>query len=367
MPDVQNLSPLIFEPIYKEKIWGGQGLRLKLDKNIPQNRPVGESWELSGLSGNESVVMRGPLSGKKLSEVFNAGQNINGKNAAFPLLYKFIDANRDLSIQVHPGYNNTLKSPVSGDSKTECWYIIDAKPGTRVICGFKKGVKLQDVNDACETGNLPDLCNYIPISSGDVVFVPAGVIHGTFANTLIYEVQQSSDAIFRMFDWNRVDDNGQPRPLHAKEAMNALDMTYHEYHVIEPVKMDDIGAYHAIRVACRYFAVEEYRCAGPTSLELPARKTFQVITVLNGSICFSGESQAASFVKGETVFVPVSTHAYEINTEANTQFLLSYTPELVSDIISPLLRSGASKDAIVQLGGNPSSSDLRIPLESFRS
>jgi mannose-6-phosphate isomerase len=371
MPCDHGFPPLTFTPIFKEKIWGGQSLRLKLDKNIPRDLPIGESWELSGVPGDESKVLRGPFAGQTLSAIVDReGARLLGNirhGASFPLLYKFIDANDDLSIQLHPNDQQARTLGLGDGGKTECWYIIDALPETRVLCGFKEGVGPEDVKAALDAKQLPKVCNFIPVSPGDVVFVPAGTVHATLANTVLYEVQQTSDVTFRLYDWDRVDAQGKPRRLHIAEALNVLDMTFHRRHVIDPVAINDSGVFHAMRIACRYFAMEEYRCEEPARWDLPLKKSFQVITVLSGSLRVYPGPDEYHFVKGETILLPACSDRISIRAEARTRMLVSYVPDLVSDIISPLLRIGVSRDSIEALGGNPSCNDLIGPLKSFFS
>jgi mannose-6-phosphate isomerase len=350
MPDERNLPPLLFKPIYKEKIWGGRDLKARLNKDIPDGSLIGESWELSGLEGNESEIIRGNFSGKKISDIY-----CSEDNGRFPLLYKFIDAHGDLSIQIHPGFG---ASKGALDQKTECWYIVDAKPGTKVICGLRRGVSVSDVRNACMGNRLPEVCNYLDIKPGDMVFVPAGTIHGTFANTLIYEIQQSSDAIFRMYDWGRKGEAEKSRPLHVEDGLESINISYHENHIIRPLVINKKNVYHALRVACRHFAVEEYASENTAEWEIAAGKSFRVITILAGSLEIKNKNGCDIFIKGNTLLVPANSGNIKITSDGRAQILVSYIPDLKNDIMLPLVQKGITRDTINLLAGRPDDNDL---------
>jgi mannose-6-phosphate isomerase len=369
MPVQLELPPLTFEPIYKEKIWGGQSLKAKLNKNIPSNIPIGESWEISGVAGNESRVANGPFANQTLCALMELDQDgLVGKShhgILFPLLYKFLDARQDLSIQSHPNDKQAQSLGLGSEGKTECWYIIDAQPDTKVICGFLEGVELKDVKAALDANRLVSVCNFVPVSAGDVIFVPAGTVHAMLANTVLYEVQQTSDVTFRLYDWDRLDKSGKPRQLHIEQALATLDMTNHQRHRIAPVVISDAEVFHSIRIACRYFAMEEYWCEQSAQWDLQAKGSFQTITVLSGSFSVSVKSGEYHYVKGETALFPASGGAMRISAAAGTRMLTSYAPDLVSDIIAPLVRKGVAREDIERLGGNPSRNDLSGPLRNF--
>jgi mannose-6-phosphate isomerase len=356
------LSPLVFFPLFKEKVWGGRGLGQRLGKAIPAGVPIGESWEISAVPGDESIARSGPYSGKTLPEICAKEAtgllgNISEGSVSFPLLYKFIDANDRLSVQVHPDDERARSQSPGAFGKTECWYIVDAKPGTEVLCGFKQGVRLSDVKNAVLDNSLPSLCNYLSIKPGDVVFVPAGTVHATLAGTLLYEVQQTSDTTFRLYDWGRTGADGKPRALHVDAALGALDLTYHTRHIIQPAPLAaPRSVYHALRVACKYFALEEFMVPGENELTLFAKRSFRVITVLSGSLTIASRDIIA---KGETVLVPASMGNVRCLGESNTHFLVSYVPDLFTEIISPLRRQHCTDETIELLGGNPLKNDIK--------
>jgi mannose-6-phosphate isomerase len=365
MPDDCGLRPLFFEPIFKEKVWGGQALKHKLAKNIPSGKSIGESWELSAVPGDESVCRSGIYEGKSLPYIFEReGERLAGRRRvpAFPLLYKFIDSNQKLSIQVHPAdcASQTGETPVAG--KTECWFVVDARPGAHIICGLRENVTVHDVEKAAEVNRVPELCNRVPVRSGDVIFVPAGTVHALLEGVMIYEVQQTSDTTYRLYDWGRTDAS---RPLHLRQALRALDAASHDRHVISPVALsEEKGFFHAIRVVSRYFALEEYRTEALPAISLGAKNSFQVVTVLDGEIMYAGEGGGSRLTKGQTLLVPASAAPLEMSAAVPAHFLVSYVPDIREHIIGPLLEKGVSREAIIGLGGNPFRNDVAAYMDN---
>ena len=362
MPCDHGLPPLNFEPIYKEKVWGGRALEKKLAKKIPHGVNIGESWELSAVPGDESTALSAPYSGKTLPFIFEREKERlvgKGRLPFFPLLYKFIDSHEKLSIQVHPKDRPAQAGTPEVFGKTECWFVVDAKPDAHIICGFQKGTSLQDVKDALKQDRLPEVCNFVPVTSGDVVFVPGGTVHALLENVLIYEVQQTSDTTFRLYDWGRIDKNGVSRPLHVREALRSIDVNGHDRHAIAPVAVaNEKGVYHAVRVACRFFALEEYRLAASSALALSPKNSFQVVTMLYGELAYPGAGGEERLAKGQTALIPACLGPLPLHSEGPAHFLVSYVPDMKADIINPLLKNGVSKEAIAGLGGNPASNDI---------
>lgn len=222
------MYPLLFKPNMHTVVWGGH--RLEPYKNIPQtDQPIGESWEVSAVPTSTSFIDNGPLSGKSLIEVIDYyGEDILGNevakkyNGKMPLLVKFIDAERDLSIQVHP--NDEIAQREHGKfGKTEMWYIIDAKPGAYLYAGFKEPITPYEYQKRIEDGSICDVLAKHEVKAGDVFYLPAGRVHAICGGILLAEVQQSSDVTYRIFDYNRLGLDGKPRELHTELAAKALD------------------------------------------------------------------------------------------------------------------------------------------------
>ncbi len=356
-------QPLLFNPIYKSKIWGGQSLREKLGKNLPESQPIGESWEISGYGDDQTVVCDGEFSGKTLGEVFRqlgadlVGPRV-GTDMPFPLLYKFIDAHDKLSVQVHPTDKQAVTNGWGDYGKTECWYVVDAKPDARIVVGFRDGVTPEDVRRCIKDVTLDSILNYIPVTAGDVLFMPAGTVHAILDGTLIYEVQETSDTTFRLYDWGRLDESGVSRPLHIEESLQVLDTSYHTEHKIPSVECPDIpGGYHAYRVACRYFALEEFRLPAGATITPAAKSSFCGITVLDGSLQI-GNEHSVRLEKGRSMLIPAAAEGFALTADASVHFMLSYVPDLTGDVVEPLRKCRVSDDTILRLGGARSSNDL---------
>ena len=228
---MSGLYPLKFEPIFLEKICGGNRLKTLLGKKY-ETKNCGESWEISGVEGNISVVANGFLKGNDLSELIEIymGDLVGDKvyeqfGTEFPLLIKFIDAQDDLSIQVHPN-DELSKERHNAFGKTEMWYVVDAAEGALINSGFNQPVDREKYLEYLENGNLTDLLKYDEVQVGDVFFIPAGRVHAIGKGSLVAEIQQTSDVTYRIFDYNRKDDKGNERELHTDLALDAIDFTY---------------------------------------------------------------------------------------------------------------------------------------------
>ena len=289
MPDVKNnkepeVSPFKVSPVFLEKIWGGQALGEKLHKNIPQNIKIGESWEVSGEEPYQSIIADGPHKGKRLGNICKVyGSKLLGsnfQNDEFPLLCKFIDANDRLSVQVHPDDSGAVEQGLGTRGKTECWYIVDAAPGATIIVGLKKTISKEEMQRAINKGTFREMLNEEPIKPGDLLFIPAGTIHAIMPSTLIYEVQESSDITLRVYDWDRLDDSGKPRQLHIEDAVKVTDTVAHESYKIKPVVLTYNDYTHSYRVASRYFSIEQYSTSTPTTIYLPVKVSFTILTMM---------------------------------------------------------------------------------------
>ncbi|MDP5169357.1 MAG: class I mannose-6-phosphate isomerase [Bacteroidia bacterium] len=228
------LYPLTFQTIFKDKIWGGQKIRTILDKDFGGLSNCGETWEISGVEGNVSVVNEGPLAGKSLRELIAeykgklVGDRVYEKfGDEFPLLVKFIDANDDLSIQVHPD-DELAKQRHNSFGKTEMWYIMQADEGASLITGFNQQLDRAKYQQVFEAGALTSILNREAAVAGDVFFLPAGRVHTIGKGLLLAEIQQTSDITYRIYDFDRVDDAGNKRELHVEEALDAIDYDFYD-------------------------------------------------------------------------------------------------------------------------------------------
>ena len=221
-----QLYPLTFYPIYKEKIWGGRKLQELFDRQLPAGL-IGESWDVAAHSNGTSVVVDGPLAGKNLGELVSSyGRDLVDVDT-FPLLVKLIDAQQDLSVQVHPDDVYVKNHTNERWGKTEWWYVIYADPGAWIIWGLKPGVTKQQFAKAVEAGGEEILAclNKVPVKPGEVYPISAGLVHALGAGVVVAEIQQNSDTTFRIYDWDRLDETGQSRELHVEQALETIDFS----------------------------------------------------------------------------------------------------------------------------------------------
>jgi len=224
-----ELYPLKFEPVLVDKIWGGNSLVKNWGKNADLSRKIGESWEISAIPDQLSVVSNGFLAGNNIEELIEVymgdltGDSVYDKfGIEFPLLIKLIEANEDLSIQVHPG-DKLARERHNAYGKTEMWYILENSPGASIYTGFNRPVTREKYIDVVESGDLASIMNTEYPVKGDVFFTPAGRIHAIGAGVILAEIQQTSDITYRIFDWNRKSKDGESRELHTELAVDAID------------------------------------------------------------------------------------------------------------------------------------------------
>jgi len=230
---MNKLYPLKFTPIFKDKIWGGQKINTKLGLNYGNLPNCGEAWVLSGVAGNQTRVSNGFLAGNDLNEILEIYMDeLVGEHAfemhgnEFPILIKFIDANDNLSIQVHPGDELAAIRGV-GSGKSEMWYVLDADPGAELITGFNRKVSREEYLECLHHNNLPEILNVEKVEAGDTFFIPAGRVHALGPGILLAEIQQTSDTTYRIYDWDRMDGAGKPRELHTELALDAIDFNFY--------------------------------------------------------------------------------------------------------------------------------------------
>jgi mannose-6-phosphate isomerase len=312
MPD---LYPLKFKPVYLEKIWGGNRLKTLLGKEFGSLSNCGESWEISGVEGNYSVVSNGFLKGNNLAELVEVymgdlvGEKIFKKYGnEFPLLFKFIDANDDLSIQVHPG-DELAKSRHNAYGKTEMWYVVYAEKGARLNSGFSHSVSREDYLEFLEAGNLSDILSYEEVEPGDVFFIPAGRVHAIGKGILLAEIQQTSDVTYRIYDYNRKDAGGNTRELHTELALDAIDFNYMSngktQYKVEQNKSSEI-------VSCQYFTTNMLQFSEKLEKDYNQLDSFIVFMNLGGRFNIQHKEGEELVEKGETVLIPASLETFRL-------------------------------------------------------
>ncbi len=318
---------LKLKPVFKEMIWGGSKLGTIYGKPIPSDR-TGESWEAAEHKNGCSLVDGGKYDGMKITEALSDMDGMGSLNAGaekFPLLIKFIDANDKLSVQVHPddAYAAELEQGELG--KTEMWYILDAAPGAKLIYGFDRDVTREEYAEAIKEGRLNELLNFVDARKGDVFFIPAGRVHAICDGLLIAEIQQNSDTTYRLFDWNRVDKNGNPRQLHIEKGVKVSDVASSkgkEY--TTPLEYAAGDAEISVLAMCRYFAAERVSVSGKAKFECGGG-SFNIFTVLEGEGGIAGSAAKA----GDSFIMPAGFGGYAVTGEIT--YIRSYVPDLAEE------------------------------------
>ncbi len=314
---MNDLYPLKFHPIPKEKIWGGE----KLDKFLNKNfgfKNIGESWEISDVEGNSSVVSNGKFKGQELRKLVQTHKTaLVGKKVyedfgdTFPLLIKFIDARENLSVQLHPD-DELAKKRHGSFGKTEMWYIMQADEGSGLILGFKEKVQRQTYLQHLEQKKLLQILNFEKVKKGDVFFIKPGLVHAIGGGVLLAEIQQTSDITYRVYDWDRKDLNGKERELHTELSLDAIDF---EIGKNTKVNYEEKGNSPIPLVKNPYFKTNLISLSGKMDMDYNHRDSFTIFMALEGKAQISIPGMAAEFLEmGETLLIPacfekVSLHA----------------------------------------------------------
>jgi mannose-6-phosphate isomerase len=279
------LYPLRFEPIFKSMLWGGRRLPGFLNRPHPGDDPVGEAWMLSDVDGHPSRVADGPLAGTTLRELLASDPaRILGRsklvNGRFPLLLKFIDARQELSVQVHPNDAQAAARCPGGNGKTEAWVVLDANPQTsRIYAGFRQGVTAGDFRAALAAKTTPQTLHSFTPSPGDCVFLEAGTVHAIGVDILLFEVQQTCDITYRLYDWDRVDaKTGRPRDLHVDDGLACADFDRGPCPAVVPVAEDHPRARRERLVGCDYFTL--HRMTGDRRFAVGATGECRILVIL---------------------------------------------------------------------------------------
>jgi mannose-6-phosphate isomerase len=346
------LYPLKFKPEFKNYIWGGRNLE-KLGKSLPEGK-IAEAWEVSCHRDGVSAISNGIFEGLSLNEFMEKMGNhgmgrelYNYKKVYFPLLLKLIDANEKLSIQVHPGDNFAYTNENGEGGKHEAWYIIDAKPGSQIIHGVKPGVDKESFLKAVGEEGITRYLNYIDVYAGDVINVSPGIIHGVGEGILLAEIQQSSNIAYRIYDYDRIDENGNKRPLQLKKALKVIDF-YSNDKKGRFVGLDvQIGSNStkSYRLANRYFSLEVYNINGEVEENADGRR-FYIYLIIEGEALINYKNGSICVKRGESILIPAAMGKYILS--GSFKALKTYVPDLQQDIVLPLVSAGYTFDEICE-------------------
>jgi len=328
----RHIYPLTFEPQFRDYMWGGRNLE-RFGYKLPPGI-VAEIWAISGHFSSPTPVDAGPYKGRLLTELLTEmGLDLVGtrnrsalERGKFPLLVKLLDANKDLSVQVHPddAYAQAHENGELG--KTEMWYILRAKPGARLIYGLRRGVTREEFLQALREGKLERCLHYLPVREGDVIFIPTGTVHALLAGVIVVEIQQNSDATYRVYDWNRLGPDGKPRPLHIDKAMDVIDFNRVEPGpaVPELVEARD-GFRREVLTRCPYFVVEKISLArGERFAGTCDGKTFEIWGCIQGraTVTWSGDPVELPAVR--FTLLPAALGSFAIEAREPAVLLRTY-------------------------------------------
>jgi len=296
-----SMYPLRFQPLLKQYLWGGRRLGEVLNKPIGDDDDYAESWEVVDHESGQSVVANGELAGKTLSELVNEhGKALLGRHhplSKFPLLFKFLDANAQLSVQVHPDDVGGAKLDPPDLGKTEAWVVMSSEPGSYLYAGLKRGFDRAALEREVARQTTELCLHKVHPQAGDCIFIPAGTVHAIGPGLVVAEIQQASNTTFRLYDWNRVGKDGKTRDLHIEQGLDAID---YDLGPVDPQRPKDMGNGCERLVECDKFILNRWRLSDAKNLGV--KDAFQIVAVLEGAITIEGLD--GSVPMGKTVLVP---------------------------------------------------------------
>ncbi|HMR62830.1 MAG TPA: class I mannose-6-phosphate isomerase [Anaerolineae bacterium] len=332
----KNIYPLTFEPMFRDYLWGGRNLVTKLGRSLPEG-VVAESWEISGHPSSPTIVDRGPLTGNTLPRVLDLlGADLVGTRSQsmldrgkFPLLVKLLDANKPLSVQVHPDDKYAANHEYGELGKTEMWYIIYAEPGSKLIYGLKPGVTPDSFRHNLKQGTLETCLHELPVLAGDAIFIPSGSVHAIMDGLIIAEIQQNSDATYRVYDWNRLGPDGKARELHVDKALEVINFDQVEPGPSQPELITEQAGYRQEFITrCPYFNVERFTVeAGPHAIEGHCDgRTFEIWGVMTGQMTVTWAGEPLPVRAVHFCLLPAKLGEFTMQVEGPATLLRTYVP-----------------------------------------
>ncbi|MGG4094969.1 type I phosphomannose isomerase catalytic subunit [Paenibacillus lautus] len=317
--------PLLFQPEFKERVWGGRALE-QFGLDIPEGH-IGEGWMIADHPNGTTSIVNGELAGRGLDQVreqfgreWFGSKGFSEVNGRFPLLIKLLDCNDNLSVQVHPtdDYEGLPKGELG---KTEMWYVLDAKPDAKIIYGLKEGVSRETLKEAMESGKVMDQLQEVSVKAGDTFYIPAGTVHALCAGVVVAEIQQNSDTTYRIFDYNRPGLDGKPRELHIEDSLN---VTAYEGSGATTMSTEGTAPGEWLELAkSPYFVVEKGVVNGAWSLSTSA-ESFTIVVVCDGQGTLSWDNGSIDYTSGQCLLLPANLGAYTLDGQSTV--LRSYLP-----------------------------------------
>jgi len=317
------LYPLTFQPIFKQRVWGGRELERLYHKPLPPGVPIGESWEITDRPGDVSVITNGPLAGKDLRWLMeNHAADLLGdaepQSGRFPLLIKILDAQDKLSLQVHPPA--VRAAGLGGEPKTEMWYIAEAALGAELYVGLKRGVSRPEFERKIKAGTVAECFHRVPVRAADAMFLPSGRVHALGAGLVIFEIQQNSDTTYRVFDWNRLGLDGKPRELHVPQSLASIDFNDFEPSLLPSAFIRQGAQRVRPLVSDPLFTVEAHQADPAVTAPLRPNK-MQIVALLAGRVHVLSGQENLILTPGQFCLVPASLAQVVLRAETPATFL----------------------------------------------
>lgn len=320
------MDPLRFQPLFRRYLWGGRRLQSLLGKTLGDADDYAESWEIVDHGDDQSLVMVGALAGTSLATlVQQRGADLLGRHhpqPRFPLLFKFLDAQQDLSVQVHPNDQQAARCVPPDFGKTEAWVVLHADPGSTLYAGLQQGVDRPTLTQAIAAGNVESCLHRIAARAGQCIFIPAGTVHALGRGLLIAEIQQSSDTTYRLFDWNRLGPDGQPRPLHIVQSLDVID--FHRGPVEPQPAATTTGLARECLVHCDKFVLNRWTIGDAQSIG--GDQACHIMAVLQGRISVAGDPALRPLERGEVMLIPAACGSVRIEPQPHAVFLDMHLP-----------------------------------------
>jgi mannose-6-phosphate isomerase len=318
------LYPLVFHPLFKERVWGGRELETLFGKPLPSGKLIGESWEISDRPNDESVVTNGKFAGETLHQLMEKyrreilGDARPAAGNRFPILCKILDAREKLSLQVHPPAHKAVE--LKGEPKTEMWFIADAAPGAELYVGLKQGIKRSEFEKRIADGTVAECFHRVPVRAGDTMFLPSGRVHAIGAGLVIFEIQQNSDTTYRVFDWNRVGLDGKPRELHVPQSLASIDFEDFEPTLVQTKLSGDEHYKSRSLVRDELFDVDYAELKIGARSQLKPDK-LQILAVVRGKIEVQNGADAVNLKAGQFCLIPAELKSTEIIAKSDAALL----------------------------------------------